>query len=481
MTTTSVRCRPRWSSPRRESRPTWGPRIEAAGARLGKTLMPWQADLAAHATEVDPATGLLAYQEVRVTVPRQSGKTTLVLAKNIQRMIDAAHFGGRQRLVYTAQNRNKARDKFVDDYLAELQAAKAFRGKWKARLSNGSEAIRWHNGSLWGIESTTEKSGHGSTLDVGDIDEAFAHVDNRVEQSFRPPMITRPQPQLWIISTAGDDERSTYLKAKVTTGRQFAEAGIDRGVLYVEYCADPDADPGDPATWWSCMPALGHTQTQDRIQHEFDTMDLGDFARAYLNLWVPKTLGNQVIPRADWDACVDPTSQIAGGVVFAVDVAPTSAWASIAVCGARADGIPHVEVIDHRDGDGWVIERLAELHQRWGPDAVVVLDPTGPAGALLNDLGGANIETRVMTAREMTQACGGLKRAAADRTFRHLGQDVVTDALKGADKRQLLDAWAFRRTTSSADISPLIAVLEALWGYKAGLVADYDLLDSIAF
>jgi phage terminase large subunit-like protein len=442
--------------------------------------MPWQQTLADLALEVDPATGVLAYSEVRITVPRQSGKTTLILAKNIQRMADARAFGGRQRLVYTAQNRQKAREKFVDEYLEELKAAKAFRGKWQARLSNGSEAIKWHNGSSWGIESTTEKSGHGSTLDVADIDEAFAHIDNRVEQSFRPPMITRPQPQLWIVSTAGDDEKSVYLKDKVTTGRQFAEAGTDTGVCYVEYCADPDADPEDPATWWSCMPALGHTVTEARIRHEFNTMDLADFSRAYLNLWVPKTIGKQVIPAPDWNACADPAAEIVGPVVFAVDVAPDSTWAAIAVCGARADGRPHVEVVDHRGGDGWVVDRLVDLRGKWGPDAPVVLDPTGPAGALLNDLTAVDIEPRITTAREMTQACGGLKRDAAEAAFTHLGQDLVDDALKGADKRQLLDAWAFRRTSSSADICPLVALLLALWGQKAGLAhAEYDIAESI--
>jgi phage terminase large subunit-like protein len=435
--------------------------------------MPWQQHLADLALEVDPDTGRLVYREVRVTVPRQSGKTTFILAKNVQRMIDAKYFGGRQRLVYTAQNRNKAREKFVDDYLEELKAAKAFRGKWRPRLSNGSEAIKWHNGSSWGIESTTEKSGHGSTLDVGDIDEAFAHADNRVEQSFRPPMVTRPQPQLWIVSTAGDDEKSTYLKSKVTTGREFAESGQDTGVCYVEYSADPDADPEDPATWASCMPALGHTVTLETIQHEFTTMELADFSRAYLNLWVPKTMGRQVIPPADWAACSDRTSQVVGDVVFAVDVAPDSAWASIAVAGQRADGLAHVEVIDHRAGDGWVVARLLELHKRWGPRPVV-MDPTGPAGALLNDLAAVGIEPHSVTAREMTQACGGLKRAAQDRTFRHLEQQLLNDALAGADKRQLLDSWAFRRTSSSADISPLVAVTLALWAHAAGMVRQIE-------
>jgi phage terminase large subunit-like protein len=435
--------------------------------------MPWQQHVADVAGEIDPATGRLVYREVRLTVPRQSGKTTLVLAKNIHRMIDAKHFGGRQHLTYVAQTRDKAREKFVDDYIEDLKEVKKLRGRWRPRLSNGSEAIRWQNGSRWGIESTTEKAGHGSTLDVGDIDEAFAQVDARAEQAMKPAMVTRPQAQLWVISTAGTDS-SVYLKGKVDSGRPYAEAGLDKGVAYFEWSAEEDADPENPATWWSCIPALGYTVTEEIIRADFLSMDLGEFCRAYLNWWVPKSYGDQAIPADQWTSIADPESRIAGdSVVFSIDVAPDSAWASIAVAGHRVDGLPHAELVDHREGDGWVVARLVELRQRWGRRPVV-LDPAGPAGALLPDLRAAGFVEHttdrpdgvlhVASARDMAQACGALKSMTKEQTWRHPGQQQLADALKGAATRRLLDAWAWRRTSSTGDISPLVAVTLALWG-----------------
>ena len=44
---------------------------------LGWPLMGWQRYVADVAGEIDPATGLFAYAAVGLTVPRQSGKTTL--------------------------------------------------------------------------------------------------------------------------------------------------------------------------------------------------------------------------------------------------------------------------------------------------------------------------------------------------------------------------------------------------------------------
>ena len=211
------------------------------------------------------------------------------------------------------------------------------------------------------------------------------------------------------------------------------------------------------------MPALGHTIGEDIVKAEQAKMSRGGFARAYGNLWVPSSYGDQVIPAADWTGCEDNESVIDGdGVVFTVDVAPNSSWASIVVTGYRSDGIPHGEVIDHQAGDGWVVARLVELRERWGKRPVA-LDPTGPAGALLPQLAAAGIAVTASTAREMVQACGALKSGAKERAFRHTGQPILTDALAGADTRQLLDAWAFRRRSSSCDISPLVAFTIGLW------------------
>jgi hypothetical protein len=475
-------CLPRWSTPRRGDRSTWGTRQGKMARLLGKPFMPWQQHVADVAGEIDPRTGKLVYREVRLTVPRQSGKTTLVLAKNLHRMIEAKHFGGRQNLTYVAQTRDKAREKFVDDYIEDLKQIKRLRGRWTPRLSNGSESIRWENGSRWGIESTTEKAGHGSTLDIGDIDEAFAQVDARAEQAMKPAMITRPSPQLWVISTAGT-EKSIYLWGKVETGRQLAEGGLDHGVAYFEWSAEDGADPEDPATWWSCMPALGYTVTEDAVRADWLSMkdtDLGGFCRAYLNSWVPSTYLQQVIPAADWAAVTDPHSQISGDwVVWCLDVSPGSATAAIAVAGPRSDGLAHGEVVDYREGDGWAVPRLVELQGRWGPRPLVI-DPAGPAGALLPKLRAAGIVEHtkdrpdgllyLMSGRDMAQACGALKSGAqaldadAVRTWRHPGQQILDDALAGAAKRTLLDSWAWTRTSSSADICPLVALTGALWG-----------------
>jgi phage terminase large subunit-like protein len=141
--------------------------------------MPWQQDVVDVAMELDPETGRPVYREVILTVPRQSGKTTLILAMAVHR---ALGFGRRQTIRYAAQTRNDARQKWEDDHVVTLENS-VFRKLFRTRKTNGNEAILWRNGSQHGIVANTEKSGHGSTLDLGFIDEAFAQVDHRMEPS----------------------------------------------------------------------------------------------------------------------------------------------------------------------------------------------------------------------------------------------------------------------------------------------------------
>jgi hypothetical protein len=456
----SLSCPPRWGTRRSRERPTLGPRVAQIADALGTPLMPWQRYVADVILELDPATGAPAYREYVITVPRQSGKTTLLLAKMVHR---ALGFGGRQRILYAAQTRGAARLKWEEEHIVALEASR-FRKMFTVRKQLGQEAIRWRNGSRHGITSNTEKAGHGETLDEGVIDEAFAQCDDRIEQAFKPAMITRAAAQQGVVSTAGTT-KSTFLRGKVDAGRERCDAGAADTVAYFEWSAPDDADPGDPATWRACMPALGHTVSEAAIRADFKSMKLAEFRRAYLNQWpdaAPETW--LVIGQQAWGALADLRSQAADPVAFAVDVTPERSHGAVAVAGLRSDGLRHVEVVEHRPGTGWVGQRVEDLAARWGPCAVVV-DAKGPAGSLIAELERRGIEVVTPTEREHAQACGQLFDAVADATLRHLDQPELNAALAGAHKRPLGDAWAWARKGASVDISPLVAVTLAAWGH----------------
>jgi phage terminase large subunit-like protein len=175
-------------------------------------------------------------------------------------------------------------------YAADL---KLFRGF-------GNETISRANGSVLQLLSASESAGHGETVDLAIIDEAWVHRDAHVEQAVRPAMVTRKDAQIWGLSTAGT-WRSEWWKGKLDAGRAAAEMAVDAGVCCFDWSAPDDANPADPAVWRACMPALGRLADEATVRADLAAMGLAEFRRAYLNQWPdPRGEGWQVFAQEAW-------------------------------------------------------------------------------------------------------------------------------------------------------------------------------------
>jgi phage terminase large subunit-like protein len=271
--------------------------VELAAAELDIGLMDHQRQIAATATELDGA-GNLVYRQATVTVPRQQGKSTLMLCM----LVALAWRRPRTQILYTAQTRLDARRMMFDEWWPRISSS-MFGRVCTPRRAAGAEALTFANGSRIGLVSGSKKAGHGHTVDVAVLDECWAQPDDRLEQALRPTMLTRPDPLLLLTSTAGDDT-SLYLRTKVEDGRARAELGVTDTACYLEWSAADDADPASPATWRSCMPALGSTVREEAVAADLELMALSEFRRACLNQW-PEVArpGWQVVGEDAWDAC----------------------------------------------------------------------------------------------------------------------------------------------------------------------------------
>jgi hypothetical protein len=485
LTPGSTSCRPRFATPRDESFPTHGPAVAAIAEKLGRPLMPWQRDLVDVAYEFDPQSGRFRYDEVDTTVPRQSGKTTVTLAKKVYRLTKLARELGPQRSTYTAQSRLKARQKLERDFSELLRASRFFREvphararpqratEWRQSLNNGSEHIQFGSGSFLQIDAPSRTGGHGDTLDDGTIDEAFAHVDSTIEDGMRPSMATRRNAQLWVISTAGD-VRSKYLWRKVLAGRAAAESGAHGNVCYVEYSAPEDADPGDPATWWGCMPALGITIDVSFIQGEWDRAQrraregIDGFRRAYLNQWPEIPVLDEdgpavyrLVSLAAWNAAAQDVRPD-GRPVFFVTMAKQMASASVAVA-ALHEGMPHVELADHRPGTAWVADRIIDLHEKY-PSAQFAANAAGPAKAWVPILAESGIELKLLTSPESAAAYAHVAKLAETFSFTHSPDELAADSVAGCEWKEAEGGGTTLDWRKSAgDVSPFAAEAGALW------------------
>jgi hypothetical protein len=443
--------------------------------------MPWQQDAVDVALEYDPVTGLLRYDEVDITVPRQSGKTTLTLAKKVHRLTVMAKRLGPQRSTYTAQTRLAARKKLERDFANALRASRSFREvphararptkatEWRLSLNNGSEAIQFGLGNFLQIDAPSRTGGHGDTLDDGTIDEAFSQEDDTVEGAMRPAMATRKNAQLWVISTAGD-ARSKYLWRKVLAGRAATEAGEHGRVCYIEFSAPDDADPGDPATWWGCMPALGITVTEQFIQGEWDRAQrkgaegIATFRRAYLNQWpevpvlVEDTSGG-AIPRDLWADLADPTVAQGERVAYSLEVGLGRTSATIGAAWQGPKG-PHLTIAKHATGTDWIVKTLSDAKVTRG-SLEVTLDAGTEALSFKDALEAEGITVHVTKSADRPAMCGRFHDAVLQRALTHDGQELVARAIAGATWRESTQGARSFARRGGADISPLYALLLA--------------------
>ncbi|MER8042718.1 terminase family protein [Streptomyces sp. NPDC094032] len=498
-------CPPRWGTPRNPAFPSLGPKLWKVMAALGAPPMPWQKYVTDVALEVDPATGLFVHREVGLSVSRQQGKTELTLGAQVHRALAFP----RQNIIYAAQTRGMARQRWEDEFWEKISAS-ALAKRARIRKSNGNEAILWGpTRSRMGITANTERAAHGPPLDLGFIDEAFAHTDDRLEQAFSPAMLTRAMAQLWWAS-AGGTEASTWLNKKRTKGRALIEAlwaalaedlaAVRPRAAYFEWYAPEDMPRDDPATWRAALPALGFTVTEDTIRAELEKLDPAEFDRAYLNRTRKSTPPDDPnIPKKEWAPLADAESRPAADeLALAVDIAQDRRYASIGAAIRRPDGRVHLELVDRRAGTDWVVPALVRLSRLWRPLVVAISGSGTPAGSLVDELVAAGITVPerkdkkrdkshrghlvVLRSGDMTEACGQLADALNEGTVAHIDQVPLTAAVSGARTRRVGDAWVLDRTTSLVDVAPLVAVTEARWAliHRGPLVLDdYDVMSSV--
>jgi hypothetical protein len=508
-------CPPRVGTLRNPERKTYGVGVARVAAQLGQPLMPWQRYAADTALEVAPDTGWLVYRDVTLVVPRQSGKTTLILSVKAQRALkmgsEAVRYrpsqGSRQFILYAAQKLLAARRKFVEEHLPLLESS-PLRDRFSKRLANGSESILWDTGALDSITANTETSGHGPSLDLGVEDEFWAAEDHRLEQAFSPAMVTRWSPQHWRVSTQGT-ARSTYMKAKVALGREVVESGEPTQICYLEW-SDLDGPREDPETWLRCMPALcptegecrcstewRHTVTLATIAGELEKFktNVEEFDRAYLNRPAGETLppDPNVPPLARWNELVDIHQAPGDVVAFGVECDWQGTQAAIVAAWPGTGEVKyHLRVVEYGPGIDWVPGRARELDEKWKPVGWGVDVGGGPTKQLEQPLLDAGFtvsgsepergEIASPMVRDVAAYTGVLLAGVRDGTVRHEGQAALTEAYKVARTKSSGDSWLLDRK-ASGNVVCLNAGIKALHALETRkhLAAedDYDPLSNI--
>lgn len=434
-------------------------------------LDPWQQDVLDGALGVREDGKWSAFH-IGVVVSRQNGKGSILEARALAGLL---LFG--ERLIMWTAHEMKTALEAARRMEALFDSCPDLRKRVKSvSHANGNEGIELRDGSRLRFVARSKGSGRGFSGDLVILDEAYALTSEQID-ALLPTLSARTLatpsgPQIWYTSSPPLDSNSG---AQLFRLRQRALERAPR-VAYFDWGVAGDlanlgaVDLDDRALWASANPAMGIRISDEFVADERTALTDEGFARERLGIWPAEpSEGWQVISEASWAARTNPVVGVRpeNPVAFAVDVTPDRRWSSIAVAGELESGGVHLEVIEHRPGTGWVAERMRELVERYEPCAVV-LDPAGPAGSLIAAFNAVDVDLETPTAREIGQACGQLFDGICGETpsMWHTGQPELTTALAGAETRPLGDAWAWARKNVTVDISPLVAVTLAAYGFE---------------
>lgn len=410
---------------------------------------------------------------VGLVVSRQNGKGGLLEAREL-----AGLFLLHERLIiHSAHQFDTSQEAFerlwsLIEGSSELSSRLA---KNQPTRSHGAEGIKLKDGCRIRFRTRTKGGGRGFTADCLILDEAMILPDAFLA-AVLPTLSARPNPQVWYTGSAVDQSIHEHglVLARV---RDRGLKGGDDALMYAEWSAVDGLDEVthelavDPQAWARANPALGIRISPEYVAHErreFYT-NLRGFAVERLGVgdWpdTSEDAGNIIDPKL-WVELGDRDSTFIDRPVLAFDVSPTRTGC-IAAAGKRGDGNLHIEIIEHKTGTGWMVDRILELNKRHRP-VEVICDAGGPAGSLVPELEKHSRDLRLTLygAKEHAQACGVFLDAVKDGTLRHTDDPHLNNAVNGASTRSMGEAWAWSRKTSAVDISPLVAVTLAHLGAK---------------
>lgn len=452
----------KYATKRNPANPTYGARIALIADKiLGTPLMPWQRQVADIAMELDPdEPGAFRYDDIRITVPRQAGKTALMRAIAVDRLMSYRD----HITMMTAQTGKAARKRW--DQICDGVAAELHPRSWHAAKARGSETLEYlRSGSTLSPFPPTETDGHGDSLHLVMVDEAWSFSEAEgiaLDAAINPTFLTIPDNQKWTVSTKGTG-KSVYLNSLIEEGRDAVDDPKSR-IAFFEWSADEDAAALDPYSdeTLSFHPAIGYTQTAAKIRRLGKSEKLVTWRRSYLNLDDP-TGATAPIDLALWDdlAVTGRPLPAPHEVTLGYDVATDMSAATIYAAWQESSDEVAAVTVATQPGHAWLLDALARLDQEGYTRRVA--DPQGTTRTIVDALATKGIATDTLTSGDYAAACQWLVAAAKTAAISHDGASATRTALESTVTRMLRGSPVWDAVKTPVPIDSLRALTVAAW------------------
>lgn len=436
--------------------------------------------------------GTWAARRVGLSVPRQNGKSQLLVA----RALAGALLFGERKIVISAHQQDVARESFTKLMeIIDADANASLRARVKSVMNAlNREHVKFANGATIQFKARSGSGSRGFSSDCLMLDEAQI-LSQRAWVSINSTMSAMPNPQVWLLGTPPTPEDDGEVFGSV---RSSAMSGQSTAVAWLEWAADPTADPALEHTRWSANPAWNVRLNHEVVQGEFETYPADRFALDRLGVWASDE-ATTVIPWSSWEACKQPAAPMVGPIILAVEASLDRSDSAIAVVGGReGSDKPQVTIADRvrrEEGDNGsdsgtlpagrrLVERVLQIVRDNDDIAAVVVDEKSPCAPQIDDLRDAlealGVElVTVSTAADLAEACAQMFDAVIDGELIHWDNPRLNASVRTAVQQPMGDAWKWSRRKGGTQVAPVIAATLGLWLWRQRQGLDYDIEDSL--
>lgn len=431
--------------------------VELVAAAMGTPLTPMQRFITRVVTEKLPS-GRYRYPLALISVPRQCGKSALLSAIGVMRLLKT----GDTDLFYMAQKGKDGREQIEKTYKQILKSP--FAEKAHHRKSNDNAQIELDNGSNFRFAVPAEESLHGKTFPWFLWDELFAFDEERAEKimgAAGPAQQVRKDRQTIMVSTKGT-KASTYLNKQIRKGRA-ATASPNAKMAYFEWGLAEGLDANDPANWKFHPGLQAGLITEEELEEFADQLSKGEFERAFMNRMTATV--TSVLDVNKWGQAfgVPLGSPRRHEVRVGWELGHDEKSAAVVVAWREPDGKIGLKVIRAGDGAKWLPGLLRELNVA---GFELVADKYPPNQMIADNFAADmyGISLRLLRTDEFKTASVTFKTMVEDGMIRHDGNVLMGDAIATAHTRRVGEGYLFSHEHCDplllASISAVRAVTE---------------------
>lgn len=402
-------------------------------------------------------------------VPRQNGKTELIIARIIGGMI----FLG-EALIYTAHS-----DKTVEEtkrrvlrffYDAEQEVRDMLTDEFD-KEPKSFDYVELRNRGRAVFRTRTRTGGLGTTNDTLINDEDQEETD--AQQEALLPTISAGKSQNQQIIRAGTPPSGGGNGTVFVRIRKNVIDGKDTDTCWQEWSVETLTDPHDEDAWYETNPSLGYHLMLSAVRNEAKDMAVDSFNKMRLG-WVAGVENMRAISDDQWLPLAVEAVQLPEhpNMVYAVKFAPDGSAVSLAVGVIMPNGLVHVELVERKPmsaGTGWLAQWLLE---RWRKPNKIIIDGAAGTQLLVEELvrSESRLKKRILTpnAREAGAAYADFYTGIENRQLTHFNQPALNVSIRTVKKRSIGKDGMYGYASMNPEIQsdPTEAVAFAYYGAR---------------